>query len=145
MAKTITSEIEINATAEKIWKILTDFEAYPEWNPFIVSLQGPVATNQKFNVKIKPVNGQAMTFKPTVLVYEPNKEFRWLGHLLFNGLFDGEHSFRIIELNPNKCNFIQSETFKGILVPLFKTMLEVNTFEGFKLMNSRLKELAERN
>ena len=33
--KEIHTEIEINAPAEKIWKVLTDFAAYPEWNPFV--------------------------------------------------------------------------------------------------------------
>src|SRR5208337_3854746 len=33
--KEIHTEIEINAPAEKVWKVLTDFAAYPEWNPFV--------------------------------------------------------------------------------------------------------------
>jgi hypothetical protein len=36
-----------------------------------------------------------MTFRPTVLNAETNRELRWLGHLLAPGLFDGEHSFTI--------------------------------------------------
>jgi len=36
-----------------------------------------------------------MTFRPTILKAEPNRELRWLGHLLVPGLFDGEHIFTI--------------------------------------------------
>ncbi|WP_228479091.1 SRPBCC family protein [Flavobacterium soyangense] len=43
--------------------------------------------------KIEPLEAKGMTFKPKVLAFETNKEFRWLGHLLFPGLFDGEHKF----------------------------------------------------
>lgn len=34
-----------------------------------------------------------MTFRPTVLVAEPDRELRWRGRLLVPGLLDGEHAF----------------------------------------------------
>ncbi len=34
------------------------------------------------------------TFRPTVLVAEPNRELRWLGRLFMPGPFDGEHRSR---------------------------------------------------
>lgn len=34
-----------------------------------------------------------MTFKPKILIVEPNKEFRWKGKLGINGIFDGKHYF----------------------------------------------------
>jgi hypothetical protein len=78
-----------------------------------------------------------------VLAFEENKEFRWLGHLLFPGLFDGEHSFELIDHGNGTTTFIQKETFNGILVPFFSNMLDVNTVNGFRLMNEKLKERAE--
>ena len=84
-----------------------------------------------------------MTFKPTVLAFEPNKEFRWIGHLLFPGLFDGEHIFELIGNADGTTTFIQREKFKGVLVPLFKKMLDVNTINGFNRMNTALKERVE--
>ena len=31
---------EIEAPAERVWHILTDFARYPEWNPFIRCIEG---------------------------------------------------------------------------------------------------------
>jgi hypothetical protein len=84
-----------------------------------------------------------MTFKPKVLTAEPNRELRWLGHLLTPGLFDGEHSFTIEPLEDNRVRFVQREAFKGLLVPLFARSLETNTQQGFEQMNRALKERAE--
>ena len=36
--KEIKTEIIINSKPEKVWNILTNFEKYPEWNPFIKSI-----------------------------------------------------------------------------------------------------------
>jgi hypothetical protein len=84
-----------------------------------------------------------MTFRPTVLNAETNRELRWLGHLLAPGLFDGEHSFTIQPLEDNRVRFVQREAFKGLLVPLFARSLDNNTRRGFEEMNRAVKERAE--
>jgi hypothetical protein len=143
MAKEIKTEISINATPEKVWSILTDFDKYPNWNPFIKSLTGNVAGGNKITARLEPPEANGMTFKPTVLAFEKNKAFRWIGHLLFPGLFDGEHKFELNDNRNGTTTFKQSEKFSGILVPLFKKMLDNNTKKGFEEMNKKLKELAE--
>ena len=40
MAKEIKTQITINQTPEKVWSILTNFNDYGRWNPFIVSITG---------------------------------------------------------------------------------------------------------
>jgi hypothetical protein len=143
MAKEIKTEILIHASPEKIWTILTKFEDYPNWNPFIKSITGDIKIGNKFRARIEPPNAKGMTFQPKVLVFEKNKEFRWIGHLLFPGLFDGEHRFELLDNGDGTTTFIQSEKFKGILVPLFQKMLDNNTLAGFHAMNQKLKALAE--
>ena len=144
MAKQIKTEILINASPEKVWAILTDFESYPKWNPFIKSISGKVAVGNKIVARLEPPEASGMTFKPRVLAFDINKQFSWIGHLLMPGLFDGEHHFELIGHGNGTTTFIQSEKFNGILVPLFKKMLDVNTVNGFNQMNQKLKELAEK-
>lgn len=47
MATEIKTEILINAAPEKIWAILTDFDNYPNWNPFIKTIEGRVEIGSK--------------------------------------------------------------------------------------------------
>ena len=141
--KELHSEVEINAPAERVWQLLTDFASYPQWNPFIRSISGEPATAERLEVRIEPPDGRGMTFKPTVLNAEPNRELRWLGHLLVPGLFDGEHSLAIQPLEENRVRFVQREAFKGLLVPLLARSLETNTQRGFEEMNRALKERIE--
>jgi len=145
MAKAITTEILIQATPEKVWSVLTDFDHYAHWNPFIKSITGNVAVGNKIKARIEPPGASGMTFKPTVLVYTEATEFRWLGHLFMKGLFDGEHCFRLTDNKDGTTTFVQSEQFEGILVPLFNKMLDTNTIEGFRQMNEKLKQEAEKS
>jgi hypothetical protein len=141
--KDLHSEIEIDAPAERVWHLLTDFASYPQWNLFIHSIRGQPIRGEGLEVRIEPPGGRGMTFKPKVLNAEDNRELRWLGHLLVPGLFDGEHSFTIESLAKNRVRFVQREAFKGLLVPLFARSLETNTQRGFEEMNRALKERAE--
>jgi hypothetical protein len=144
MAREIITSIRINSQPENVWAILSNFNNYPTWNPFIKSIKGTVEKGNKISVQITPPNAKEMTFTPKVLAFEKNKEFRWLGHLFIPGIFDGEHKFELKLNEDGTTNFIHSEKFRGILVPFLKKMLETTTKKGFESMNEKIKEMAER-
>ena len=138
----IETEIIIDAKPEKVWEILVDFESYSKWNPFIKSISGNKKTGEQLKVFIQPPNGKGMTFRPKVLIYESNKEFRWLGKLLIKGLFDGEHYFILNKIEDHRTRFVHGEKFGGILIPFMGSVLK-NTKTGFELMNVAIKKQAE--
>ena len=140
MTKQIKTSIIIEASREKIWGILTDFENYTEWNSFIKSISGELKVRNRIKINV-----QGMTFKPIVLTLKQNTELKWLGNLWFRGLFDGEHKFYLTDNGNGTTNFEQSENFSGILVKIFTKSLEKETKNGFEKMNKELKLRAETN
>jgi hypothetical protein len=140
---TLQTEIEIEASPECVWQTLTDFAAYPQWNPFIVQIEGPLVCGQRLQATMKPAGSRGMTFTPTVLEATPNREFRWGGRLLLPGLMDAEHRFRIEPMESRLIRFVHSETFHGILVPLFLRLMKSGTLAGFNAMNEALKQRVE--
>lgn len=141
--KEIYTDIEIQASVEKIWKILTDFTHFSQWNPFIHRISGKAVEGEQLEVVIQPPGSTQLTFRPKVLKAEPNRELRWLGHLFIPGLFDGEHIFTIDPVGGNRTRFIQREVFQGLLTPLLARQLDRNTRYGFEAMNIALKRQAE--
>lgn len=139
IAMELYTEIQINASFERIWQILTDFASYPHWNPFIRRASGKLEKGEQLEVYLQPEAAGGMTFRPRVLTAEPGRELRWRGHLLFPGLFDGEHIFIIEPLVAGGVRFIQREIFNGLLVPLFERRLDTETRRGFEDMNQALK------
>ena len=140
--KEICTKIIINASPIVVWNIITDFENFGKWNPFIKKISGVPKEGNTIQIFIKPPNSNGMRFEPKILKYEPEKEIRWLGKLWIPKIFDGEHSLTIRKVDENKILFIQKEQFKGLLIPLFTNMLE-DTKSGFIIMNEKLKQKAE--
>lgn len=138
----VSTSIAIAASQQRVWDILTDFAAYPEWNPFMTSVTGSLNVGGKLNVRIQPPGGKAMTFKPTLKVVKPHQELRWLGRLIVPGLFDGEHYFR---LSPNQGGTMlnHGENFGGLIVKITGSSMLKQTEQGFIAMNDALKRRAE--
>ena len=140
--KELSSEILIDASANRVWEIITRLEDFPRWNPFIRWAVGDIKTGSRLEVFIQPSGTKGMTFRPKVLKVEPNYELRWLGRLYLPWLFDGEHAFIVEALKDNSVRFIQREKFTGLLVPFAGSLLR-DTQRGLEEMNKALKQQAE--
>lgn len=138
----LNTETEINASAERLWRVLVDFGAYPEWNPFIKAISGEVVPGSRLSVTLEPPGGRPMTLSLRVRSADVHRELRWLGRVLVPGLFDAEHRF-VLEQASGKTRFIHSEKFRGLLVPFFRKLLTQNTLAGHKAMNGALKARVE--
>ena len=133
----------IHASAEGIWRILMDFDRYPEWNPFVISILGKAKLRERLKVTLLKANGKPTTFQTKITLLKKHQVFGWLGSLWVVGLFDGHHIFEIRELEPDKCMFLHREEFSGLLVPLFWKSLDTKVRAGFEAMNEKLKSMAE--
>lgn len=134
----ITTRVEINAPAEKVWAHLIKFEKYPEWNPFL-RIEGTPVENGSLNVKFHREGDNWFSMSPTVLKYSAGHMI-WRGRLLMPGIFTGEHQFRIEQLGPDRLIFHHSEEFNGLLIPFFGLS---ETEKKFVAMNEALKKLSE--
>jgi hypothetical protein len=143
MAREIKTTIEIDAPANTVWAVLTDFSRYSEWNPFIRSIHGNATQGERLEILIHPPGGNAMTFRPVILALQPEAELRWMGRLMLPGIFNGEHQFQLEPIDEGRTRLIHRETFSGLLVPLLWRNLDTQTRQGFEAMNHALKQRVE--
>lgn len=142
--KELRTEIMINASPEKVWKILTDFEKYPKWNPFIYRVAGTAEKNEKVDITFR--NGlKEMTLHCLVTNAKPSKELCWKYHYILPFLFRGEHCFIIEESAKDKVRFIDREQFNGLLVFTQAKDIDTNSKHDFEAMDLALKKLAEKS
>ena len=146
MEKEISTKIEINASPSRVWWVLTDFEKYQTWNPFIKKISGIPARNEKLEVHMPDPRGGTIVFRPDVLVAERERELRWLGRSEGDA-FNGEHCFLIEPIennnNNNKVHFTQSEKFTGSIAASLEGWLDTAVKQNFEDMNRALKQRAE--
>lgn len=139
----IRTEIEIDAPVARVWRVLTDFGSYPQWNPFIVSLEGELRPGSRLRVTLSlPESNKEQVFRPRLLKCEENAELRWLGHLWMKGLFDGEHFFRLHARDAQHTRFVHGEDFSGVLLKLGHGAI-TQAARGFVYMNQALKRRVE--
>ncbi len=142
MSKRLSAHVDIQATPDRVWKVLTDLAAYPQWNPFIVRAEGVVGPGRQLTLTMQPVGGRAMTLRPRLVEVEINRILRWRGKLGIPGLMDAEHTF-LLQPQAGGTRLIHQETFRGLLVPFVAMSLDRSTLPAFVAMNEALKKRAE--
>jgi hypothetical protein len=140
---TIKTAIDVAASAEMVWRVLTYFPDYPRWNPFLVSIQGSLSPGQRLKIQARLSQDREYKFSPRVVKVIPASELRWRRWRLIEGVFDRELAFFIVPNGIKGVRFIQREHFSGLLVSLVMPFITKKTLKAFNLMNLALKRTAE--
>lgn len=139
----LSTHIDIDAPPNRVWAILSDFDAHPDWNPFIREIRGSLRVGERLFVRLGPPGKKPMTFEPVVVEAEPARAFVWRGTLGAGWLFEGTHAFRLEALDGGRTRLHHGETFRDVLLPLLRKGLDTDTRRGFEAMNTALKARAE--
>lgn len=140
--KELRTEIDIQASPEKVWSILTGLDHYPEWNPFIRQALGTAKVGEKVDIAVHS-GTKELTLHCTVIKLEPNQELCWTYHVGLPFLFRGEHHFIIERTETGSVHFIDQELFHGLLVPTQAKDIDTQSKKGFEAMDRALKQRAE--
>jgi hypothetical protein len=141
--KEIHTEIDISAADADIWRILTDFDSFPNWNPYIRKAVGELTVGALLDLTLQPSGVASTVIHATVLAVEPKRKLSWLSHMFFPGLFDREQTLTLEVLPSMRVRFTHVQSFSGILVPLFMSKIETDMRRGCKDMNRAVKLRAE--
>jgi len=138
--------VDIDATPERVWDVLTDLPSYPHWNPFITRAEGTCAVGERLTLSLPPVNALVrVTLRPTVLEATPCRRLRLRSRqdrLGIPGLFDAEHTFTIT-LRDSGVRLLEEQRLRGLLVPLMTRSLNRRRLPALTAMNAALKDRVE--
>jgi hypothetical protein len=138
----IVATTEIDAPAERVWAVLAATAEYPEWNPFVRALRGPLTVGERIEVELKLPGRAVQKMTPTIVAVEPGRSFEWLGRIGLPRVFDGRHRFTVEPVDAGRSRLVQSERLSGLLIPAFRSMLTGATPEAFTAMNDAIAKRA---
>lgn len=138
----LRSEVEINAPPEHVFRVLTDFSRYHEWNPFIPSISGKLALGEQLALELSLPEGKTYELKPRVIGLSEGRELRWRGSYLLPSMLEAEHYFLLSPLDERLTRFAQGQKLSGFLLRFAGGGLNL-ALRGFAYMNQALKKRAE--
>jgi len=137
----IRTEIIINTSAAEAWQLLTDFDAYANWHPYILQVEGNIALKEKIKVTTIDADSTTDQFSAFILVFEPNYQLAWGGSLGF--IFSAKHYYIIEPINDNQILFVQGEYWHGLFGNNYGKKIYLETYQKFIAMNEKMKSLLE--
>jgi hypothetical protein len=88
--KAYHTSIKIAKPLNLVWNVLTDFEAYPDWNPLVGELTGDIEEGGIIKTFIIPLN---KAYYPKILSFKKEKEIIWMGAQGSKYLLAGKHYY----------------------------------------------------
>jgi hypothetical protein len=127
--KSYDAAATIEAPPEKVWAILTDASAYPQWDSGVRKVDGTIAPGEKIKVVSEANPGRAFPVKVTQ--FEPARSMTWSGGMPL-GLFKGVRTFTLTH-EGEATRFTMREEYTGpLLGMIWRSMPDLGpSFEQF--------------
>lgn len=131
---------EIRSRPERIWKLLTDAEAFPTWNPTVDRIEGTISPGQTIKVFVKVNPGRAFPVKVTQ--FEPGRRMVWSGGMPL-GLFKGVRTYDLTPVSEGLVRFKMREEYSGPMLPMIWSSIS-DLGPSFEAFARSLKVAAEK-
>jgi len=130
----------IQASADRIWALLTDAAGFPRWNSTVTSLGGTIALGERLALRVP--TAPTRTFKPRVTAFEPGARMEWSDGAA--PMFKGVRTYALTSKGDGVTEFAMTEVFSGVMLPLIKGSLP-DFGPVFEAYAADLKREAERS
>lgn len=138
----VNKTITIDATAGRVWQIVTDLAAYPQWNPYLREALGTIAAGTRLRLLVNAPGG-VFALAPRITKVNWGRAFSWLDRTGLPGLLDSHHEVSIEEVSDRQVRLVQESRVEGMLVPLLRRRLQASLDGGLGQMNRAVKRRAE--
>src|SRR5262245_43753882 len=101
--------IQIAASHERIWALLTTAADVPRWNSTVTSIEGTIALGQRLAIRV-PISDR--TFRPKVTELVQGSRMVWSDGMA--PMFKGERTFTLTPRGDGTTEFEMVETFTGL-------------------------------
>lgn len=139
----VEHSLEIDASASTVWRLLSELEHYPEWNPYSRRVEGTLREGETVRVEAH-LRDEVRIVDNRVTRVEVNRALCWHSLNWYRFLAQGTRC-RFLEPLPNgRVRLRHHEVMEGPLAGLIERLYRARIEEGLRLVDDALKEAAER-
>ena len=129
----VAASAEIEAPRELVWKVLSDFSTYPQWNPFTPNIGGELAVGRPVVLDVRFAGKKPKKQTEWVNQVVPGERICWGIRYGSRKLLAANRLQELTELGPERTRYFTVDRFSGLLVPvvfaLYGRLIQVG-FDG---------------
>ncbi|WP_417068979.1 SRPBCC family protein [Niveibacterium terrae] len=137
------SELVVSASRQRIWEVLTDFPAYPDWNPLLREVHGEAERGRSLNVRLAGFGHRGRNLWPDVRSANRGRELCLALTILPAGLLDANWRVVLIREEGGQCRIAQRIRCSGWLSRWYAPRLARTLTPALAAMNEALRRRAE--
>ncbi|NCG20383.1 MAG: hypothetical protein GWP91_15345 [Rhodobacterales bacterium] len=110
----IQTSIDIHASVDSVWGVLSDFSQYESWNPLTTRVEGILDIGETVTLRVM-LSGRKMYRKHVISRVIKGKELGWTIRSQRNWWVHGERVQRIEDLGNGVVRYTNDEQVHGVL------------------------------
>jgi hypothetical protein len=138
----IDDALDVSASPEQVWTILTEFNGYRQWNPFITHAKGTAKVGEQLELRLKALGDKEKILSAKISEIKEGKELKFVTSLI-PGLLRWEHTLHVEDFKDSHVCIVQRAVFTGMMANRYKARLTEHLRSGFAAMNQALKDRVE--
>lgn len=139
----IDLEVEINASLDTVWEVITDVARYSEWNKFTVECKSTLKPGDPITMKVM-LFSKPQPQTETIFTHVPKQS---MSYGLDGGALKAIVSNRIHTvkaLSPNRTQYRSHFELSGWMMPLVRALMRSRLEIGFRNMTDGIKMQSEK-
>lgn len=137
----VRTEIEIEASADTVWNIISNFSKWSDWH------ESGVEVRLKNGVPVllkTQMSGFPLRININKVKIVERRHLEWTGALpIIGGLLSGTRKFTFYEISESRCKLTQEEKFCGVFSGWARRKLVTSYQHRYNLHNQKIKAIAE--
>ncbi|MGK8556199.1 SRPBCC family protein [Nocardia gipuzkoensis] len=143
MAFVIDLAVDIDASAELVWQVITDFPRYGEWNPFVSECRSSLVPGEPIDMLVNISGASPRKQREWIRSHTPGRELSYAMKPVPQGALHSLRSHTVTSLSDDRTRYESHFELGGWLHPVVVALLGKNLRRGFEGMTEGIRKQAE--
>lgn len=142
MQRAVEHRIGVQAPAEIVWEVVSEFETWTHWNPLYRRAEGQMKIGTALVLEQHLPGEPPRVIQPVVQDWVPYEQLHWRSSRV-GGLVTAIRYFEIENMGPANSTFSNGELFMGMLVRFVSREERRKLKAAFTTMGEAVRDRAE--